>query len=206
MQQRKADPSKAYAVGPGLTYPITNDRQPQYFTVMSFDSTGAPWPAQEVKVIITDHEGKNVPVEIKGDGKDGQYFVEYNPTKPGDHKINVTIEGKSIKDMPRTVKVKNGAIASKSVSDLGVTIQAYRPNGDAKTEGGDRFEAHLFNSKDEKDAVELKLETKDNGNGTYTALFVLDAQQLNKGWKLALLLNGKHIGGSPFHLATTIVR
>jgi hypothetical protein len=204
-QQKKADPSKAYAYGPGITCPITNDRAPQYFTVCSFDSTGAPWPAQDIKVVITDAQGKNVPVEIKGDGKDGTYLVEYNPVLAGDHKINVTIEGKSIKDMPKTVKVKNGASAQKSTSDLSVTIQAYRPNGEAKKEGGDRFEAHVRHGKKEKEAVELKVDTKDNGDGTYTASFDL-AGQGDKHWTLSLLLNGKHIGGSPFALSTTLVR
>jgi len=209
MQSKKADPSKAYAFGPGLTCPITNDRAPQYFTVCSFDSSGAPWPASDIKVVITDAQGKNVPVEIKPEGKDATYLIEYNPTVPGDHKINVMIEGKSIKDMPKTVKVRAGAAAAKSTSDVTVTIQAHRPNGEEKKEGGDRFEAHVYHGAKPKEAVEVKLVTKDNGNGTYTASFDLEGQtapHADKHWSLALLLNGKHIGGSPFALSTTLVR
>eukprot|EP00456_Euglypha_rotunda_P030195 TRINITY_DN2357_c0_g1_i10.p1 TRINITY_DN2357_c0_g1~~TRINITY_DN2357_c0_g1_i10.p1 ORF type:complete len:123 (-),score=25.56 TRINITY_DN2357_c0_g1_i10:48-395(-) len=107
------------------------------------------------------------------------------------------IEGKVIKDMPRTVKAKAGADVKKSTSDLGLTIQSYLSSGEAKKEGGDRFECTLRRGNDGEFA---HLDTKDNGDGTYSVHFNLPNEgQYTKAttWTLTLSLNGHALPGSP---------
>jgi len=200
---KKADPTKAYAKGPGLISAVTGDKKPAEFTVFSFDEKGAPWPTQNLKVSLVGPKGKVIPVNVT-DGKEGTYLVGYSPTEEGEYTVTVEVEGKLIKDMPKKVTVKRGADGSKSKSSLTLTIQAHLPSGEAKREGGDRFQCLLARTDDkkaDKGAPAIPVKIADNGNGTYSATFDVGSEVEGKGLSVSLLLNGAHIPGSPFALS-----
>jgi len=194
--KKKADPSKSYADGPGLKQFNTGNPNPARFTVFSLDEEGNPQAPREkpLEVEIIGPDGKKVDTKI-ADNKDATYTVEYVPKLPGDYRMMIKLEGKAIKDMPHTVHVGQGADASKSITSMSFTIQAYSARGEAKTEGGDLFEVDVTDSS----GAEVKATARDNGDGTYTANYSLDPAAGAKGlWKVSCRLNGSDIPGSPF--------
>jgi filamin len=187
----KVDPATSYAQGPGLVSAISGDTQPATFTVYSLNEKGEPAIGKLIRVQITDAEGKVVLADVKNN-EDGTYSVSYKPTAPGEHTITVFLEGTAIKDMPVKVGVKEGAEAKLTTSvQFVLTLNSRLPSGEEKKEGGDRWEVHLSDGKEQK-----KLTTvADKGNGKYTVNYVIPAT----GPQLTLIgeLNGAHIAVSP---------
>jgi len=101
-----SDPTKCYAEGPGLVRVF--DKQPGLFTVYAKDVNGKPVIGENIVVNVDPRDAKaksgnpTVNVEVK-DNNDGTYSVKYGPVVPGEYRVNTTIGGKSIRDMPKDV-------------------------------------------------------------------------------------------------------
>jgi hypothetical protein len=182
------DAGKSYATGPALQGVV--DNEPGEFKIHAVDADGKPRA----------DGGDNFDVKINGpkgpvkpditDNGDGTYDVKFDPSEPGPYDISVDLEGKPIKDSPWKVKCKEGTDASQSGFGIfSFTLQARDKRGNNKTFGGDDFQVKIRGPRDS--SVESK--TKDNGDGTYTAVYAL---QGNKGdnFRIRAELNGKKAG------------
>lgn len=137
----------------------------------------------------------------------GTYTVEYEPKDAGDHRIEVTLKNKPIKDAPFKVKVKEGMFQegtvefSPSGADEGnsfiesytFTIRARTKKNTNKKDGGDDFKVNIVGPAGEVQGVVIK----DLGDGTYLVSYKLpEAGE----YTINVTLNGKHIQGSPWKM------
>jgi len=181
---------QSYAEGPGLLGAV--DNEPAHFTIHSVDKWGNPRTdgGDDFGVKITG------PEEIKPqvvDNGDGTYSVTYVPDKIGNYNIEVTLEGAQIKDSPFHVQVKSGTDEKNSnFSRFSFTIQTRDKNGADKNFGGDTFVVQSAGDSS------VQVQTRDNGDGTYTAEFGLD----KKGTYLFhVSFNGQELACSPLTLS-----
>jgi len=184
------DAGKSWAEGPGLEEAW--DNEPAYFTIHSVDKDGNP----------RKEGGDPFTVKIKGpngdvkpnvkDNNDGTYLVTYNPDVPGDHTINVDLDGKPIKNSPFRVKAKAGTDADNSGFGIfSFTLQARDKRGNNKTFGGDKFDVKITGPSNS----EVEVSTMDNNDGTYTAIYALGGDSVKgKTFNIRATLNGKKIG------------
>jgi len=124
------------------------------------------------------------------DNNDGTYDVEFDPAEPGNYDINVTLEGKPIKDAPWKVKCKEGTDAGNSgFGVFSFTIQSYDKRKNKKTFGGDHFDVKI------KGPSKSEVETQniDNNDGTYTCVYALSGPKGSK-FRIRAFLNGKKVG------------
>jgi len=178
----------SYAEGPGLTEAW--DNEPAHFTIHALDNDGKPRGegGDPFKVNI-DGPG-DVEVDVKDNG-DGTYSVTYRPDEPGKYKINVDLEGKPIKDAPFTVNTKAGTdVTNSGFGIFSFTLQAKDKRGKAKDFGGDDFKVDITGPE-----AEIEVQTMDNNDGTYTAIYALAGEGVKgKTFKVVAKLNGKTIG------------
>jgi len=184
------DPNQCYAEGEGLREVF--DNKPTGFTIHAVDYDGnarVDGGDPFVVKINSDSEG-DVPVHVV-DNHDGTYSVTYAPQKPGNLHIDVSLEDQNIKDAPFTVECKAGTDHSTSgFSNFTFTIQTRDKRGENKTFGGDDFAVLSSDSS-------VSVNTKDNGNGSYTASFGLE----KKGqYSFQVLFNGKELACSPLRV------
>jgi filamin len=178
---------KSYAEGPGLESP--KDNEPAVFTIHSVDKDGKPRTdgGDDFKVDISGTE-KLVPKIVDND--DGTYTVTYNPDKPGPYVVKVTLDDDNIKDSPFKVNVAQGIDHDNtSFGIFSFTVQTKDKRGELRTVGGDNFEVSFTGP------APVDVKTSDNGDGSYTASYLLEERGTYKG---SVKLNGKHIKGSPF--------
>jgi hypothetical protein len=192
LRKGKCDPAKSYAEGPGLKHAVTNCKKPAEFTIFSLNEDGVPTVAKNCKVEIIAPDGKTTHAAIK-DNEDGTYSVGYSPDQVGNYQITCLLDGVPIKDMTITVAVKEGADASKSTQmHFVLRVDAFFSNGEKKKVGGDRWNVLVG---------DLKVETVDKRDGTYTAAYTIAAPK--GAWPLKARLNGGDIPGTPFvHVAS----
>eukprot|EP00457_Paulinella_chromatophora_P003893 gb/GEZN01003902.1/.p1 GENE.gb/GEZN01003902.1/~~gb/GEZN01003902.1/.p1 ORF type:complete len:610 (+),score=90.82 gb/GEZN01003902.1/:189-1832(+) len=196
----KADPNKSYASGRGILTATDNDVQPANFQVHSLTADGLP-VGGEVKVTVTGPSGKELPSQVNQTAF-GEYDVDWSPSEgPGKYTINVTIDGKSIKDMPKVVEVLEGCIASMTnKANFQFTVWAVGKNGETQTTGGQRFECTVVDD----EGIPIPVATTDNKDGSYTAAYDLKFDTDSKSghekhhWLVTAMFNGSHIPGSPF--------
>jgi len=134
------------------------------------------------------------PEEVKPhvkDNGDGTYSVTYEPKEPGNYTIAVNLEGKPIKNAPFKVKCKEGTDADNSGFGIfSFTIQARDKRGKEKTFGGDKFEVSIKGPD-----ADVEVQTMDNGDGTYTAIYALAGEDIKgKSFQILATLNGKNVG------------
>jgi len=180
--------SKCYAEGPGLEEAW--DNEPAYFTIHSVDGEGVPRNegGDPFKVKIRGPDGDLEPKVT--DNGDGTYLVEYAPETPGDYQIDVDLEGKPIKGAPFKIKAKAGTDADNSGFGIfSFTLQSRDKRGKDKTIGGDKFDVHIKGPQDS----EVEVNTMDNGDGTYTAIYALSGEK-GRDFNVHAKLNGKTIG------------
>jgi len=183
-----ADASKSYAEGPGLGPEIV-DNEPAQFTIHAVDRFGQPRKdgGDPFEVKVKGPDGEETPRVI--DNGDGTYGVTYNPNKPGPYVVDVTLEGKRIKDAPFRVNCKAGTDTSlTTLTTFQFTVQTKDKHGANKNFGGDSFEV-VANG-----PAAVSVRTQDNSNGTYTAIYTLPQRGT---YKFNIKLNGKEIGSSP---------
>jgi filamin len=181
-------PGRSYAEGPGLEHP--KDNEPAVFTIHSVDKDGKPRTdgGDPFKVDISGTE-KLEPEIVDND--DGTYTVTYHPDKPGPYVVKVTLDDENIKDSPFKVNVEQGVDYDHTgFAVFSFTVQTKDKRGELRTKGGDDFQVKF----DGPAPVEVK--TSDNGDGSYTASYLLEEQGNYKG---SVTVNGKHIKGSPFN-------
>jgi hypothetical protein len=181
-----ADASKSYAEGPGLIEAF--DNEPAHFTIHAKDKNGNPrtdgGDPFEVKI-----SGPEQVTPKVVDNNDGTYSVTYEAGKAGPYTIDVTLEGKHIKDAPFHVNVKEGTDASNSgFAVFSFTVQSRDKHNRNKTFGGDSFEARIAGP------AHVDVKTTDHNNGTYSGSYSLTQRG---SYTLNVLLNGKDITGSP---------
>lgn len=187
----RPSPSAAntWAEGPGLDEAW--DNEPAFFTIHAVDEDGNP----------IEHGGDTFDVKINGpedveteivDNGDGTYSVSYYPQEPGDYTIAVTHEGKNIKDSPFKVKCKEGTDADNSGFGIfSFTIQSRDKRGKQKEFGGDKFEVSIKGP----DEADVEVQTLDNEDGTYTAIYALAGDDIKgKTFNVIAKLNGKVVG------------
>jgi filamin len=178
----------SYATGPALKGLV--DNEPGEFTIHAVDADGKP---------RTDG-GDNFDVKINGpqgpvkpdvtDNGDGTYDVKFDPSEPGPYDISVDLEGQPIKDSPWKVKCKEGTDASKcGFGIFSFTLQSRDKRGNNKTFGGDDFQVKITGPS----GSEVESKTKDNGDGTYTAVYALTGKK-GDTFRIRAELNGKKAG------------
>lgn len=190
------DPSKCTAEGPGLVDGI-KDTFPAQFKVQARDRDGNPVPegGDDFKVKVTDPDGHDVPATIVDNG-DGTYDVEYNPDKPGPHKIDVTLDDAHIKDMPKTVRVKAGAHHSHTfIENFNFLVQTRDKRGADLTVGGMNVKTSITNSTNPSAAVTFK--QTDRNNGTYLVEYTLPVP-VGATYLLTTTIDDQPIRGSPW--------
>jgi len=182
------DAGKSWAEGPALHGLV--DNEPGVFTIHAVDHTGKPrndgGDHFDVKI-----DGPKGPVhpEVK-DNNDGTYGVTFDPSEPGPYNIAVNLEGKPIKDSPWKVKCKEGTDADNSGFGIfSFTLQSRDKRKKPKTFGGDKFDVKINGPK----GSEVEVQTTDNNDGTYTAVYALSGEKGSK-FKIWAGLNGKKVG------------
>jgi len=187
-----ANADNSYAEGPGLREAF--DNEPAHFTIHSVDKWGNPRTdgGDDFKVDINGPE--TITPQIV-DNNDGTYAVTYHPDKTGTYKINVTLEGRPIKDAPFTVECKPGTDEKNTtLSRMSFTIQTRDKNGQDKNFGGDDF---AVEGKHASSGQALAVRTRDNNDGTYTAEFELNQRGQ---YQFNISFNGKLLACSPLQL------
>jgi len=182
------DAGKSWADGPALHGLV--DNEPGEFKIHAVDAAGNPrkdgGDKFDVKV-----DGPHGPVhpEIKDNG-DGTYDVKFDPSEPGPYNIAVNLEGNPIKDSPWKVKCKEGTDADNSGFGIfSFTLQSRDKRKQPKTFGGDKFDVKISSPK----GGDVEVQTKDNGDGTYTAVYALSGPKGSK-FKIWAGLNSKKVG------------
>ena len=185
------DPAKSECFGPGLEDEV-DDVVPTNFTVQTRNSRGENMETGglPIEVHITDPDDEPVDAEVKDNG-DGTYSVDYAPSKPGPHKVEVSCKGVPVGRSPYDVEVIEGADAENT--DIGTftfQVQARTRKGEPITHGGDRMEVEV--SKDEWTG---EATVTDNGDGTYRASYTVPGTGT---YKVNVMLNGRKIKGCPY--------
>lgn len=192
------DASKCICEGPGLENGVPEDTKPATFVIKAKDILG-----QDVKeggepfvIDVKDPSGKPVKSNIKDNG-DGTYDCTYEPDQPGPHEVCVTRHGKGedlpVAQSPYKVDVIEGADdGNTSVGWYSFTVQAKNKKGEPMTRGGDRVEVEI--KCDAQPAPVEGVETKDNGDGTYTTTYRLEEPGK---YLIHINMNGRKLKGSP---------
>ncbi|KAL6061848.1 Calponiny domain-containing protein [Balamuthia mandrillaris] len=182
------DASNCWAEGPALHGLV--DNEPGLFTIHAVDADGNPRAdgGDEFVVDINGPEGK-YPAQITDNG-DGTYGVSFDPEHAGDYEIGVNYEDAPIKDAPFRVRCKEGTDAEHSgFGVFSFTVQSRDKHGNNKTFGGDNFAVSISGPNDS----EVEVETTDNNDGTYTAVYALTGEQ-GDVFSIVASLNSKKIG------------
>lgn len=174
-----ADPLKSYAEGEGTKF--ATDNRPGLFKVFAFDKDGRPVTGEWVDVKIKDPKtgaDAGFPIDIK-DNNDGTYDVRYDADTPGQFKLDVTIDDKSIRDMPTSITIYPGVDPSKTIvegpgvsegmlgKELPFLVRAMDKHGNPMQCGGDSFKPTVL----DPHGNELPCKIVDNGDGTYSGSY-----------------------------------
>jgi filamin len=182
------DASQTWAEGPALQGLV--DNEPGLFTIHAVDKNGNPRTdgGDKFDVDIAGPHG-HVPATLTDNG-DGTYGVAFDPEHPGDYNINVTFEGAPIKDAPFHVSCTEGTDADHSGFGIfSFTIQSRDKRGENKTFGGDHFEVGIKGPDDS----DVEVQTTDNNDGTYTAVYALTGEK-GSIFTITAKLNHKKVG------------
>jgi filamin len=179
---------QSYAEGPALHGLV--DNEPGVFTIHAVDKEGNHRTdgGDHFDVDITGPHGKVHP-HVHDNG-DGTYTVNFDPAEPGGYTIGVSFEGEHIKDSPFSVHCKEGTDADHSGFGIfSFTVQSRDKRGENKTFGGDKFEVNIKGPSDS----DVEVQTTDNQDGTYTAVYAL-AGEKGSVFTIHAALNGKSVG------------
>jgi len=193
-----SDPSKTVPFGPGLESAVVGE--PAVFTVQAKDKNwnNVKGGGNNIQAKITGPDGKPIDVVVKDNGN-GTYTIAYTPTTPGYHSVDVTLDGQSISDCPRSVPVKqvldpqscsvegSGVHEATTTEPTSFTIQAKDKSGKPVKVGGDDFRVAVDTPAGSKPVI---AQVKDNEDGTYTVTY-----QPNTAGKhhLAVTVDGKPV-------------
>jgi hypothetical protein len=184
-----ASADQSYAEGPGLESLV--DNEPGVFTIHAVDKNGQPRNdgGDPFEVSIQNPDGSEQKPHVV-DNNDGTYTVTYDPKDPGDYNVHVNLEGSPIKNTPVKVHCKSGTDAGLSgFTVFQFTVQTRDKHGNNKTFGGDDFRVTISGP------ASVEVHTNDNNDGSYAASYALTERG---SYAIAVHLNGKEVGGSPF--------
>jgi len=180
----RADAVQTLCYGPGLEGGEAHT--PAVFTIEAKNKFGDRiyTGGHPFHVNVKDPYDTNLIVDLH-DNKDGTYTVTYNPSEPGDHVVEVTLNRAQVAKSPYHVPIgENSDLPSpmlsyaagpglepggKNTEPAEFTIYAILPDGRPKGRGGD---ADLFDVTIEDangDLIPAKIE--DNGDGTYNVSY-----------------------------------
>jgi len=120
--------------------------------------------------------------------------VAYNPDVPGPHTVNVTLDGKPIKDVPKVVNVKPGAWAKKTfIEGFSFIIRSKDKRGAFLKEGGQDIKCIIA---DPSGNVLPTVKLTDRRDGSYFVEYALPAVEGN--YTISCTVENEEIFGSPF--------
>ncbi|GAM19523.1 hypothetical protein SAMD00019534_026980 [Acytostelium subglobosum LB1] len=192
-----ADHNESNAYGPGLEGAKVGVPAP--FKIQGRNKAGEPMTrgGDDFTVKVTGPEG-NVPANVHDNG-DGSYDVVYNPTKGGDHTVEVFLRGTPLAQGPVPVRVLSadennsfcdgpGFDAAQARRPTQFTIHSVGANGKPCTDGGDPFQVSISGPHQ----VDVSIE--DNGDGTYTVAYTPEKPG---DYEILVTLNEKPIKDIP---------
>eukprot|EP01129_Flabellula_baltica_P008038 TRINITY_DN3168_c0_g1_i1.p1 TRINITY_DN3168_c0_g1~~TRINITY_DN3168_c0_g1_i1.p1 ORF type:complete len:757 (-),score=218.19 TRINITY_DN3168_c0_g1_i1:33-2303(-) len=186
---------QSYAYGPLLEEEVL-DTEPNCFYIQAKDGNGDPMTegGSEFDVDIVDPKGNHIKPDVIDNG-DGTYTVNYDPDLPGDHKVDVQLDGNSISNAPFTVSVNAGTDHSKTfVEQYTFLVRTLDKRGENRTSGGDDVGVTITGPNGEQ--VE-KIEIKDIGDGTYIVIYSIP-HDVPGQYTISCTVGGKDISGSPW--------
>lgn len=188
------DASHCIADGPGLKDGIL-DTHPAQFTIFARDRDDNPITegGDPFEVVVLDPNNNPIPVDIIDNG-DGTYGVTYNPDIPGPYTVNVTLDGKPIKDVPKTVRVKAGAHPRKTlIEEFSFVIRSKDKRGNYLKEGGQDIKCIIS---DPSGSVLPNVKLTDRKDGSYLVEYALPHVEGN--YTISCTVEDQEIFGSPF--------
>ncbi|EGG21588.1 gelation factor [Cavenderia fasciculata] len=191
------DESLSYCSGPG--FEAAQARRPTQFTIHSVkaDGNASNLGGDPYQVSIVGPHQVDVAI---ADNDNGTYTVSYTPEKPGDYEINVELNSKPIKEIPKAIHIKPAADPDKSYAfgkglEQGecfqpskFKIQAVDPDGNNRTDGGDGFKITVSGP------AQVEPWMVDNGDGTYDVEF---EPKVPGEYVIDLTLDGDTVNGFP---------
>jgi filamin len=183
------DPNQSYAEGEGIEE--LWDNKPTGFTIHAVDYDGNPRKdGGDPFVVKISSPNEEIHPKVVDNG-DGTYSVTYAAQKTGPVTIEVTLDDQPIKNAPFHLECKSGTDhTTTGFSHFSFTIQTRDKHGNNKTFGGDDFVV-------QPNQANVNVETRDNGDGSYTASFNL-SQKGNYTFKVSF--NGHELAASPLHV------
>ncbi|KYQ96878.1 gelation factor [Tieghemostelium lacteum] len=192
-----SDVNQSYCEGPG--FEKAQARRQTEFKIHSVHSDGKHATEGGDPFDVSIHGPHEVNVSIS-DNEDGSYTVTYTPAKDGEYEIHVTLDGKPIKDIPKSIHIKPAADPNLSYAEgpgleggreneqAQFKIHAVDPDGNHRTDGGDGFVVTI----DGPSTVDPTL--IDNGDGTYDVDFTATEPG---DYTINLTLDGDNVNGFP---------
>jgi hypothetical protein len=180
------DASQSYAEGEGIQE--LWDNKPTGFTIHALDYDGNHrTDGGDPFVVKISSPNENIVPKVVDNGN-GTYSVSYAAQKTGPVTIEITLEDQPIKDAPFHLECRSGTDhTTTGFSNFTFTIQTRDKHGQNKTFGGDEFVV-------QPSQAGVAVETRDNGDGSYTASFHLE----QKGqYAFKVLFNGQELAASP---------
>jgi len=190
------DPSKSLVFGPGVEDGVLNTKPAEFF-IQPKDKDGknvdSHHDEKTFEIKVTDQNGNQIDSPITDNG-DGTYKVVYEPTGVGRHKVDVRLKGKPVGNTPVSVNVKDGASYENThVDSFSFVIRTKTKQNKDKKEGGETFEVKIVHEGNKEEVKNIKI--NDIGDGTYVVSYSLPS---DGDYKVNVLLNGRHIKGSPW--------
>jgi len=189
------DASKTLVFGPGVEDGVLNTKPAEFF-IQPKDRDGknvANGDLETFDIKVTDQNGNQIDSPIVDNG-DGTFKVAYEPTGVGRHKVDVRLKGKPVGNTPVSVNVKDGASYENThVDGFSFVIRTKTKQNKDKKEGGETFEVKVVHEGTKEEIKTVKI--NDIGDGTYVVSYSLPAEG---DYKVNVLLNGRHIKGSPW--------
>jgi filamin len=180
------DPSKCYAEGPGLLG--ASDNEEATFTIFARDGDDQPKTEGGDPFQLKFNGPADVKFNLVDNG-DGTYNVTYHPDVAGDYTLQIELEGQPIKNAPYSIHFKEGTDTKNTgFSNFTFTIQTRDKNNNPKSFGGDQFAVEVAGPSP------VDVATTDNGDGTYTASYLLRERGQ---YKLTIKFNGQELAVSP---------
>lgn len=177
------------------------------YKISSRDAFGNIIKGGGLKVEGTITGVESVPVTVK-DAGDGSYEISYTPTKIGDYKLEVKVDGKPIGQHnplplhvvaagPSAANTKaygDGLTSAKLEGENTFTVKAFDSFDNPITVGGSNVGGSLKHS----DGSTVPITATDNKDGTYTCTY----PNISKAgtYQVTPTLNGQPVQGAPFEL------
>jgi hypothetical protein len=198
------------AVGEALHYALA--RRLEEFSVNVFTASrrpiGLPLKGRELTVALG-QAGRAIPAPVKVvEVCPGQYCVSYRAERPGEYDLAVLLGKEHIAGSPFALLVDTGDAfgpkckakgpglkAAQQLEAASFVVETFDENAFACPQGGARVDVVATCAADEVHGF-----VSDNGDGTYSCTYTPNAAG---EYKLSVVVNTKHVPGSPFRVKVT---